>query len=81
MTNIDFKEWNNAFREAPMEHEFHEPLLFEPVKDYGFRLGNKEYMVNVPCYNIQNGYYSDDLTIKYDMKTVIEDCEKQDHIY
>lgn len=71
----------DEIEEVAMEHEFHEPLIFESVKDYGFRFGNKEYMVSVPCYNIQNGYYSDDLEIKYGMETVIEDCEKQDHIY
>jgi len=64
-----------------MDYEFNEPLVFEEVKDYGFRFGNKGKMVSVPCYNVQNGYYSDDLDILLNKVPVITDCELKDEIY
>lgn len=41
--------------------EFNE-ILIEPVENSGFRLNN--YFI--PCYNSQNGYYSDDLELIID---------------
>lgn len=45
------------------EHDFNERIQIERVEDSGFRLEG----FFVPCYNIQNGYYSDklELNIRY----------------
>lgn len=44
-----------------MEH-----LKFEEVDGYGFRFGNGgDEMFFIPCYNVQNGYYSSDVDIYY----------------
>lgn len=45
--------------------DFDKFLLFEVVEDYGFRFGNKNQMFFVPCYSIQNGYYSSEVEISY----------------
>lgn len=42
-----------------LDHEFND-LTIEDVPDAGFRL--EGYFI--PCYNSQNGYYSDVLTVK-----------------
>ena len=44
--------------------EFDENLIFEE-SDFGFRFGNEGKMFYVPCYSIQNGYYSSEVTITY----------------
>lgn len=56
--------------------DFDPDLVFEK-SDYGFRFGNKpNKMFFVPCYSIQNGYYSNDLTIYYNGKEVLDvECE------
>lgn len=47
-------------------YEFDEDLVFECVEDYGFRFGNKDgNMFFVPCYSVQNGYYSSEVEIHY----------------
>lgn len=53
------------------EWDFENPLTFEKC-DCGFRFGNKDKMVFVPCYSIQNGYYSCSVDIYYE-----HNCKKQ----
>ena len=53
-------------------HTFEEPLAFESVDDYGFRFGNPGAMFFIPCYSEQNGYYSHEIEILYDGKTVAQ---------
>lgn len=50
---------------------FNQPLRFQKVDGAGFRFGNYTYMVFVPCYSEQNGYYDDTVTIIYDGKEVL----------
>lgn len=48
--------------------EFDENILdyIEKVEDEGFKISDKKgNKIFVPCYNIQNGYYSDELFIEY----------------
>ena len=71
----DFK----AIDDLAYDYEFTEPLIFEAVEGYGFRFGNEGKMVSVPCYDYQNGYYSDRLTIEYDNETMIDNCELEHH--
>ena len=52
-------------------YEFEEPLTFESVEGFGFRFGNPGQMVSVPCYDIQDGWYNDDLYVFYDMEDVL----------
>ena len=68
----DFEQLDSLARDV----DFSEPLVFEEC-DYGFRFGNPPInMFFVPCYSIQNGYYSSLLDIWYDDKEVIHgiDC-------
>ena len=63
----DFEQLDSLARDV----DFSEPLVFEEC-DYGFRFGNPPInMFFVPCYSIQNGYYSSLLNILYDDKVVI----------
>ncbi len=39
-------------------------INIKPVH-YGFKFGDDRRMFFVPCYNVQNGYYSDVLNIQY----------------
>lgn len=58
------------------ELEFNEELDFEPVEYSGFRFGNKnKTMIFVPCYNEQNGWYSDDLSIYYNGEEVLNNTD------
>lgn len=42
-----------------------------PIKDLGFYLVTTNGLcILVPCYSVQNGYYSSDLTLKYDGKCI-----------
>lgn len=68
----DFEQLDSLARDV----DFSEPLVFEEC-DYGFRFGNPPInMFFVPCYSMQNGYYSNELDIWYDDKEVIHgiDC-------
>ena len=64
----DFK----AIEDLALDVEFDENLIFENVKDSGFRFGNPNRMFYIPCYNIQNGYYSDNIDIYYNNKLVLQ---------
>lgn len=57
----DFKALEHYINEY-----FDEPLTFEMVKGYGFRFGNENRMLFVPCYSWQNGWYSNEIGIMYD---------------
>lgn len=67
----DFTQIDDLAREWEFEH----PILFEE-SEYGFRFGNKDKMVFVPCYSIQNGYYSYSVSIYYNGNPVFKclDC-------
>lgn len=67
----DFSQVDDLAREWEFEH----PLMFESC-DGGFRFGNENKMVFVPCYSIQNGYYSYDVDILLNGKEVLSgvDC-------
>ena len=51
--------------------EFYTPLTFEEVDNKGFRFGNPPYMYFVPCYSVQNGWYSRDINIYYNHELVL----------
>lgn len=60
------------------EWEFELPLQFEKVNGYGFRFGNPNKMVFVPCYSEQNGYYSSDVDIYFNGEMVLNiECEEK----
>ena len=61
----DFKQLHDTFI---MTERFNNGVFVSPHK-FGFVIyGDSEYSYYVPCYNIQNGYYSDDLTITFPSK-------------
>ena len=70
----DCCEWNYAdfdqIDDIALDYKFKEPLDFEKCNG-GFRFGNKNKMVYVPCYSSQNGYYSNDIHILYNGKEVL----------
>lgn len=57
-SNLDSDIKNYDFKE----------IKIKPVKN-GFKFGDSRRMFFVPCYNEQNGYYGDDLTIMYGAMT------------
>ena len=63
----DFKALENIVQEM---EGFDLPLTFERIDGLGFRFGNKYEMYFVPCYSFQNGYYTDEITIKFDGEDV-----------
>lgn len=67
------------------DYDFEETIEFENVPHAGFRFGDSRRKFFVPCYNIQNGYYSDELTIEYydkdDHLVTSFEAEKEDQIY
>ena len=46
-------------------------MVFEVLEYSGFRFGNKGKMFFVPCYSVQNGFYSADVDIYYNGEKVI----------
>ena len=67
----DCCEWNYAdFRQLDdlaRAHDFNmKELHFNAVEDSGFRFGDNRRMFFVPCYSVQNGYYSSDINIYYE---------------
>lgn len=65
----DFKQLDDLGRHT----DFDVNLIFEEVKGSGFRFGNLNgKMFFVPCYSLQNGYYSDDVDIYLNSKTVLK---------
>lgn len=66
----NYADFSNAKDEIG-DYDFESPLLFEAVKDYGFRFGDSRTMFSIPCYSCQNGYYSSDVDILYNGKKVL----------
>ena len=59
----DFEQLDDLARSAMFDTA---NLTFEAVEGSGFRFGNKDgRMYFVPCYSVQNGYYSSDIQIFY----------------
>ena len=54
-----YADWDQLKDTDVLSHDFQEDLIIEGVEDSGFRL--EGYFI--PCYNEQNGYYSDELEI------------------
>ena len=55
-----------------MGFDFGEDLMFEE-NDFGFRFGSDPAnMFFVPCYSVQNGYYSSAVDIYYNNKLVLD---------
>jgi hypothetical protein len=54
--------------DGAFKYDFKLPLKFEAIEDAGFRFGDKNRLFFVPCYSVQNGYYSSEITISYDGK-------------
>lgn len=65
----DCCEWNYAdceqLDDLARGYDFNTTkLTFEAVDGCGFRFGDRpERMFFVPCYSVQNGYYSDDIDV------------------
>jgi len=58
----DFKQIENLAYDI----DFNEKLIFERVKDSGFRFGSiGTPMFFIPCYSRQNGYYSSNVDIYF----------------
>lgn len=73
----DFEQLENQldgveFDEASMK--------FEKVDESGFRFGSKgTHMYFVPCYSVQNGYYSSDIQIYFNGNEVLSlFCEERE---
>jgi hypothetical protein len=64
----DFEQLNDTGIE---KENFSEPLTFEEAGEYGFRFGNPGKMYYVPCYSLQNGYYTNAVDIYYNDKVVL----------
>ena len=67
-----------------LEYEFDdaEEFYIWMLDDFGFKFSDGRHSVSVPCYNIQNGYYSSELDIRvsgFD-EVVISPCAKKDII-
>ena len=66
----DCCEWNYAdfkqIEEEAYNFDFPEDLDFEVVEGVGFRFGKKGVrMFFIPCYSVQSGYYSTEISIIY----------------
>jgi len=65
----DCCEWNYAdfeqLDDLARNYDFNPDLNFEIVEGAGFRFGDSRRMFFVPCYSIQNGYYTAELDIRY----------------
>lgn len=46
-------------------HNFDENLQFEKIDNAGFIFKDDKVRIFIPCYSVQNGYYSDDVEIRY----------------
>ena len=73
----DFDQLDDIARDTV----FDEDLTFEEVPESGFRFGNNNgKMFFVPCYSDQNGYYSSDVEIFLNGKSVLDvGCELRDY--
>lgn len=64
----DFEQLDDLARSAIFDTD---NLKYEIVSGDGFRFGNDGKMFFVPCYSIQNGYYSDEVDIEQNGQKVI----------
>ena len=75
-----YADWKQL-EDTEIKNRIFNDIKIEPIKDSGFRLNG----FFVPCYDEQNGYYSNnlELTIEYPdgkKKTIdISDCTKKDY--
>ena len=68
---INYADWKQIEDEA-LDYDFKEPLDIERAEG-GFRFGNKGIrMFYIPCYTVQNGYYSDLVDIYYNEKLALD---------
>jgi hypothetical protein len=71
----DCCEWNYAdfkqLDDLARNYDFETELKFEDVEEYGFRFGDSRRMFFIPCYSVQNGYYSRTVDIYFDGKCVL----------
>lgn len=80
----DCCEYNYAdfmqLEETAMNCKFPEDLIFEKVVKYGFRFGGiGTPMFFIPCYSVQNGWYTTEIDIYFDDKKVIStQCKLED---
>ncbi len=75
----DFAQLDDIARNT----EFDKNLDFEFVEEQGFRFGNQpDRMFFVPCYSVQNGYYSYEITIMYNGVEVLSGtCDGPDSVW
>ena len=71
----------DSLKDTTIDQQEYSELSIEGVPDYGIKING----FGVPCYNIQNGYYSSELnlTINYNNgQSLVIDIEKfeQDHL-
>ena len=60
-----YADWGHLMDEVGIDYDFDEKSFrIEVVKEQGFRFGDGNIMLFVPCYNEQNGYYNSNLEIK-----------------
>lgn len=68
-------EWNYAdfeqLDDLALAHDFKGKLHFEEVDGAGFRFGDDRRMFFVPCYSVQNGYYSSYIYVYYNGEEVL----------
>jgi len=64
----DFNQISDEIKDI----DFPESLNFEMCDNYGFRFGFGNFMIFVPCYSEQNGYYSNGLDVFYNDKIVLK---------
>jgi hypothetical protein len=58
---IVYASWQEGLQDTYFEKQEFDEIEIELVKNYGIRING----YGVPCYNIQNGYYSSELTIVF----------------
>ena len=60
-----YANWEHLKNEAGVDYDFDEKSFrIEVVEEQGFRFGDGNIMLFVPCYNEQNGYYNSNLEIR-----------------
>lgn len=62
----------NQIEPSAMACDFKDELLFESVDESGFRFGSLGTpMFFIPCYSMQNGYYTTDIDIYFNDDLVV----------
>ena len=60
-----YADWSTVAEESGLSYVDFSNLTVEMVESGGIRIGNGVQKFFVPCYNCQNGYYSDCLDIVF----------------